>query len=137
MSLFSAALESVIRGRNWNQTAAASAFAISVGAASNYLSGRRPAPEQLAQICAALEDHERASLLEAHLRDELPKAYRELVAITQTGESPAMREEALSAWQTADLPPSTRAALDLIANKARADEIVRDWIEASAAMLRD
>lgn len=137
MSLFSAALDSVIRGRGWNQSTAAAHYGISIGAISNYLAGRRPAPEQLAQICNALEDHERAALLEAHLRDELPEIYRSLVAITHTGESPTLREEALAAWQTAALPESTRVALDLIANKARADEIVRDWIEASAAMLRD
>lgn len=137
MSLFSAALETVIRDHTWNQTEAASLFGISPSAVTNYLAGRRPAPEQLAQICAALEDHERASVLAAHLRDELPTTYRDLVAVSQTGESPALREEALSAWKTAALPPATRAALDLLADKARSTEVVRDWLAASAAMLRD
>jgi transcriptional regulator with XRE-family HTH domain len=136
MSLFSASLEAVIRDHNWSQTEAAATFGLSPSAITNYLSGRRPAPEQLNQICTALDDHDRGLLLAAHLRDELPASYRDLVTVTEVGQSLTLREEALAAWQRAELPPNTRAALDLIATQARSDEIVRDWLEASAELLR-
>lgn len=134
MSLFSAVLDSVIRGRGWNQSIAAGHFGISVAAVSNYLSGRRPAPDQLVQMCRAVEEHERGQLLSAHLRDELPEDYRALVTVTFTGESPILREEALEARHTADLPPPTRAALDMIVREAKSDENARAWLEASADM---
>ena len=136
MSLFSAALSHVIRGRSWAQTTAASAFCISQGALSQYLSGRRPAPEQLAQICAACDDSERAALLAAHLRDELPEAFRDLVSIVQAADNPVLREEAIEAWKSAPLPPATRAALDLLAKEAASCEAVREFLIAAADMLR-
>ncbi len=136
MSLFSASLESVIRAHGWNQTTAAARFGLSISAVSNYLSGRRPAIEQLALICEPLDDSERSSLLAAHLRDELPSNYRDLVSVIETAQSPTLREEALAAWQTAKLPPATRSALDLIAREASSSEPVRDWIIASAELLR-
>lgn len=136
MSLFSASLESVIRAHGWNQTTAATHFGLSISAVSNYLSGRRPAIEQLARICEPLEDFERSALLAAHLRDELPSNYRDLVSVAEVAQSSILREEALAAWQTAKLPPATRSALDHIAREATHSEPVRDWIIASADLLR-
>lgn len=136
MSLFSAALDRVIRNKQLNQQQAAAAFGISPSAVTNYLAGRRPAPEQLAQICGALDDDERGQLLTAHLRDELPADYRALVNVTSTGESSVLREEALEAWHSAELPPSTKAAIELIVREAKSDETVRAWLEASADLFR-
>ncbi len=136
MSLFSAALSQVLEGRKWTQSDTAAAVGLSQAAVSKYLGGRRPDQKSLELICEVLDEYERAQLLLAHLRDEVPQNYRDLVHLTATAGSPTLKEEAIEGWRNAPLPRDVMQSLELIAREAAHDESVRELIRSTANILR-
>jgi transcriptional regulator with XRE-family HTH domain len=94
---------------------------------TNYaLDRRRPDTQAMAQLCQALPRHEAADLLLARLRDELPEAFADLVAITPADPITALEEPA--ALYDAVLDPKLRAALDAIARAAVKTHEWRDLV---------
>lgn len=136
MSNFSEALRTVLNVHNLPASRLSRLAGLDPSAITHMLRGRiTPRPETLSRVLGGLPPDERAHLIAARLRDEMPPGYEDLLFIAPTDEVGRLEEMAgtyaLPDYVAADL----REALDYLAAEAvRLQEVRQLILELAAAL---
>ncbi|HEX4085285.1 MAG TPA: hypothetical protein VHY22_10270 [Chthoniobacteraceae bacterium] len=135
MSHFSNALEIALSEYAGTRKSFALNVGIPVSTFHTYYSGKSsPSPADLAKIVEPLDEHTRARLVIAHLRDQIPLNARDIVSVQSLIETPGAMEHAPE--RKVQLPPDLRADFELLERSAAESPEAADLIRSTARLFR-
>jgi hypothetical protein len=134
VSYFSTELDALLEELGVSRAAFADGVGVPASSFHNLINGRRPEVSAIEKICGALSPEQRANLVIAHLRDEIPPSAAEFVRLIslvaplakEMPDEPAIR-----------LPKSVRADFDYLERMALKHPEVVDSIRSTVRILRD
>lgn len=137
MSYFSTELQRTLEKRSGSRAAFAQSAGIAASTFHNLYHGENsPTVSELEKICLQMERAERAQLVMAHLRDQVPASARELVRIVSLVDDPAAREEAARDYSDIKLPTKLREDFEFLMRSAVQHPAVGESIASTAKILR-
>lgn len=136
MSHFSTALQRIVEGRSpgrGGQALFAKEAAVEPASLSRYVNAEsRPDVELLERLCGPLDEAERAALVLAYLRDDVPPCARRLVALGCAAERPDLAADDVRTR----LPLALREAFELLETEAERSPVVANAILSTAALMK-
>lgn len=141
MSHFTEQLRKALARQGLPASRLAKIAGLTTGTIPAWLAGRNtPKPDTLARLIGPLPPEERAGLILAHLRDELPPGYESAVILEAAG-GIVQEPPPATAWQLPDrdtLSPDLVAAIEHLVNEAMHPDLpeIRDLLISLSKALK-